>query len=297
MLWKMSSSKRPSTATECNPSKRRKLKEELKFCTLKCKLKRITKSSNVLSRVKDEVVLAHEVFKRALFFMRLFFLEKGEVPLINLSLVKECMNRVSMRESRGAKLKDTGMGEELDRFWKKSFNEIYPDLLDFKGRSMMKQLLAQEILSNILVDTKTHFKSRFRTFLESLLRDGDSNGNPKSEACKLTGQVFANHWNDVPIDLKRKLRDILPADVEKSVAYDVMKNPEKYLNATLSMCREMERVQNVKKKIHFLPTRTSNVPCHAKFDTETMAQMFVPYKERVEARKSALHREDYNDWV
>ena len=86
-----------------------------------------------------------------------------------------------------------------------------------------------------------------------------------------------NHWNDVLIDLKSKLQDILPT--------------------TLSMCREMERVKNAKKKIHFLPTRTSNIPCHAKFDTETMAQMFVPYKERVEARKSALDREDYNDWV
>ena len=102
MLWgknKLSEFlQRPSAGKECNPSKRR----NLNFCTLKCKLKRIAKSSNVLSRVKDEVVLAHEVFncKRTLFFMRLFFLDKGEVPLMNLSLVKECMNRVQTSQPR-----------------------------------------------------------------------------------------------------------------------------------------------------------------------------------------------------
>lgn len=163
--------------------------------------------------------------------------------------MKECTNRVSTRDTRRAKPKDTGVGEELNRFWKKSFIN---DLLDFRGRSMMKQFLAEQILSNILVDTKTHFKSRLRMFLASLLRDGDSNGNPKLEARRLTGQVFANHWKDVPTDLKSKLWDVLPADVERSVAYDVKKNPEKYLNATLRMRREMERPEiAAKKKIRF----------------------------------------------
>ena len=78
----------------------------------------------------------------------------------------------------------------------------------------MKQLLAEQILSNILVDTKTNFKSRLQRFLESIL----SWDNSKSTACKLAGKVFVGIWDDVPKDLKSKLRDILPANVEKSVA-------------------------------------------------------------------------------
>ena len=74
--------------------------------------------------------------------------------------------------------------------------------------------------------------------------------------------------------------------------------PCKYLNATLRMCRVMERAKNpTKKKLHFFVVRTRNVPCHAKFDTGVVSRMFVPYSEMVKARKAALDREAYNDWV
>ena len=69
------------------------------------------------------------------------------------------MNKVSIRDARGAKPKGTGVGEELDRFWNDSFGKIYPELVDFRGRSMLKQLLSEQTLDNTLVDTKTHFKS------------------------------------------------------------------------------------------------------------------------------------------
>ena len=74
--------------------------------------------------------------------------------------------------------------------------------------------------------------------------------------------------------------------MEKSVAYDLKKNPEQYLNATLSMCREREKDAgtNAKKKINFLPTTTR-------------VKLFAPYKLRVEARKRAVDRQDFNDWA
>ena len=83
------------------------------------------------------------------------------------------------------------------------------------------------------------------------------------------------------------------------MAYGVKKNPEKYLDATLRMCREREKdeVKNPKRKIRFLPTRERSVLCHSKFDTETTATLFVPWKIRVEARKRAADRKYYNDLV
>ena len=44
----------------------------------------------------------------------------------------------------------------------------------------------------------------------------------------------------------------------------------------------------------FAPLRTSCVPGHVKIDTETMAQIFVPYREAVDATDD---RKEYNDWV
>ena len=39
------------------------------------------------------------------------------------------------------------------------------------------------------------------------------------------------------------------------------------------------------------------MPKHLKIDTETLAQLFVPYKEAVTARKDAPTRSAFNDWV
>ncbi len=50
-------------------------------------------------------------------------------------------------------------------------------------------------------------------------------------------------------------------------------------------------------RLLFLPTRRSNVPCHCKLDTEAVAQLVIPYAERVELRKSTSDRRNYNDLV
>ena len=84
----------------------------------------------------------------------------------------------------------------------------------------MKQLIAEQILSNILTDTKTHFKSTLGRFLQGVLKRDDS----KSTGCKLAGQVFVGNWENVPVDVKGKILDILPVNLDKSVAYDLKKD-------------------------------------------------------------------------
>lgn len=217
----------------------------------------------MLSRLKDEVVLCHEVFKRTCFFLRLFCLSADEVPRVDLSLVKDCINIVSTRDPRGAKTKDNGMGEKLNSFWEDSFSKIYPNLLDSRGR----QLIAEEILSNILVDMKTHFGSRLAKFASSLLSKTHSASTAKSDASKFARRAMAGQWASIPKDLEKALRAIFPSDVERCMAYDLKKHPEKYLDTTLKMCRKME---GGAKLIGFMPTCRSNVPRHAKFDTEAV---------------------------
>lgn len=56
----------------------------------------------VLQRLNEEVFVSQEAFK-ATTFIRLFCLERGIVPEMNLSTIKECMKRVTLRDSRGAK--------------------------------------------------------------------------------------------------------------------------------------------------------------------------------------------------
>ena len=89
----------------------------------------------------------------------------------------------------------------------------------------MKQLLAQQILCKdpLQVETATIHRGsiKLRQFHHGQTR----------------GAVFVGMWDEVPTNLKSGLEEIFPADVERSVAYDLKKNPGKYLNATLKMCR------------------------------------------------------------
>ena len=94
--------------------------------------------------------------------------------------------------------------------------------------------------------------------------------------------AFREEWMDMNAQLAETLRSVLPGSIEKSsVHYDLAKSPEKYVECTRRLCRLLGE----QCKVHFLPSRRSWVPCHVKFDTESVLQMFISYKRRVEWRK------------
>ncbi len=67
-------------------------------------------------------------------------MERGVVPCINLSLVKECMNRVTIRDARGTKPKDMGLGEELIVSGKKLSAKYIPILWTSEEGSLETRL-------------------------------------------------------------------------------------------------------------------------------------------------------------
>lgn len=93
------------------------------------------------------------------------------------------------------------------------------------------------------------------------------------------------------------LKRVLPPSPKKnSTFYDLKVSPSRYFAATLSLCRELGPDSC---KFSFCPTRSSCILFHVKLDTETIAQLLLPYKQCVEARKTfdLEGRKDYNDWV
>lgn len=90
-------------------------------------------------------------------------------------------------------------------------------------------------------------------------------------------------FDSVPDEIRDQVRSLIPADVDKCVRYDVKRNPGKYVGVTLKLCQ----LAKDEDKVCFMPTRRSNIPCHAKMDTECVSQAFVPYAERSAARKEA----------
>lgn len=276
-------------------TRKRLLEEHLEFCTVKCKLNSLKVSSGVLKLLKERVVLAHELFKRTTLFLRSFCLDRRLVPEVNLSFVKLCMNRVSLKYSRGKRVKDEGgLGMEMDAFLKNRFSAAYPRPIDARGSSYLRQLIAQQILDSIEVDCKTHFRKRLERYVLHLY--GGSDKTARHEASKVTHRALSLDWDGVPESLRDRLRAILPDSPPKSHYYDLRSRPGRYLNCTLQMCMQMESSKS-RFNICFMPTRRSNIPCHCKLDTEALSQILIPSKERTEARRVIPERSKYNDWV
>ena len=95
-------------------SKRRK-KEGITytFCTIKCKLRAVTKSSAVTDRLNEVAILAHDIFKRASLFLRAYCLQATSFPPMTMSTIRHCINCVCSRESSGRRPKDDSLGEDI----------------------------------------------------------------------------------------------------------------------------------------------------------------------------------------
>lgn len=147
-------------------SKRKKTPEiTYSFFTVKSKLRGVVTSSGVTDKMNRVVILAHDIFKRATLFLRAYCLHTE--PPVTLSTIRHCM---CSRDSRGRRPMDDILEEDMHVFWKLHFSNAYPDLLEGKGLSGIKQLLVEQILSCILTDVKTHLKSRLARLIHFLLK-------------------------------------------------------------------------------------------------------------------------------
>ena len=133
--------------------------EDPTFCFIKCKLKSIA-FPKAVSELERIAIVAHDIFKRTSLLLKAYCLQANPFPEFTLSLVRHCMNSVCKRDTSGRKPNGDTLGEDISRFWKEKFSIAYPERLEGKGLSVLKQLLCQQLLNCILVDTKTHFKSR-----------------------------------------------------------------------------------------------------------------------------------------
>lgn len=117
--------------------------------------------------LNEVATLAHDIiYKRASLFIRANCLWADSFPpVMAVSTLKNCINCVCSKSARGKKPKvDDSLGDKMRTFWRLHFCKVYPSLLEGEGLSTLKQLLASQMLSCILVDIKTLVWSGRSTF-------------------------------------------------------------------------------------------------------------------------------------
>ena len=165
-----------------------------------------------------------------------------------------------LRLHKGCQRKKTQwnlLEEDVTRFWKEKFSLAYPERLEGRGLSMLKQLLAEQLLDCILVDVKTHFKSRLTKLVAVTLRksatDHESAAHrdtrildneakrftkeEKSATFAVTTKVCTGKWDGICPSVASVLKEVLPTNVKNNVNYDLVKNPSRYIESTLLISR------------------------------------------------------------
>ncbi len=106
-----------------------------------------------------------------------------------------------------------------------------------------------------------------------------------SSAVLIVRSAFSGNWEDVSVSWESPLKRVLPDNPLKgNTFYDLKARPERYFVASAKLYTELGE-ENCK-----FSTRSPCVPCHCKFDTESLAQFFLPKKRCVEERKSVGKR-------
>ena len=188
------------------------VKKKLQFYTHKCKLRSVVKRSDITEKIEECV------HKRASFFLRYFCLSRGEVPELSITTMRHCLNTVSKKDPRGARVKGDELGEEMRLFYESKFSSIYPNRLGMIGKSMLKQLIANQMLENILTDVKTHFESRLLKVVFRILSEEDntsrmtSKSAVKREAARISNAVMRQDFDSVPDEMRDRIRSAIPAD-------------------------------------------------------------------------------------
>lgn len=293
--------------SDAGMSRKSKGTEDLEFCTIKCKLSSILqdgKKSPLHQSLQKEVQRAHDLYKLGSFFFKAFCLSEG-VPQMCHSTAIACLQQVSTRSPRGVRCKATELVERMERFWTEKFQAVYPDRVDTVGRSRIKQVVAEEMVTCTLTNATSHFKSRCM-LLCSLL------GLDKKRTATCVDNAFRGRWDLVDEEAREALKRVLPSHPSNASVYlDMKKRPSDYVLATYRLCQEraackQTAVESSEKKQRkkggnrdfcFAPLRTDCIPKNLKIDTETLAQISIPYKETVAARKEFTSRSCYNDWV
>ena len=268
---------------------RRGSRDEL-VCVVKCRLSSILfggRRSPAFEMLRKEVLRAHEMAKLGTFFFKAFCLSEKEVPPICHSTSIACLQQVTTRSTTGAKGKSA-----LER-------EIFQGLPRQSGsRSMPKATVPESMTDCLLTNATTHFKSRCMRLCGLLGVDRNRTANCVDNAFRgmwdLVDEVAREH--DHSFGPSKRIRPLRPEEEALRVRCSHL---QAVYRVTDGMNRQKEEKQKEEAVSEFClaPLRTSCIPKHVKIHTEILAQILVPHKEAVLARKNAPTRNHYNDWV
>ena len=256
--------------------------EKSAYKTFKIPLKTILLHRDTIQPVINNLVFEmNDLVIHTYQFIRLYILNcytnNKPLPMIDETFILYCIKSLGSRDNRGKKGKDTELLEMLDTFYKTEYQPLLNhEKTNLKNTTFLLPYLATQIHTSLHNNFQEHFIQHFLRFINKttneITEDKATLFQFKKQLLELneTDEIFSN-WK------LTHLHNILPAEIKKSIHYDIKVRPFEYLNGMLYMNSVLEKQEN--KLFQPLPLRNNIIPKHIIIDTASLINLFCPEKD------------------
>jgi hypothetical protein len=253
-------------------------------CPLKCLLKRYDTLHPIIEKavmdMNEIVILSYQ-------FIRIYLLNKfnnnQELPIINKQFVLDVIKTVSSPNTkRGQKTKEENIKNatgksDMKQFYNEEFSKLVSTKPSYSNKTHILAITANEMITCINTNISTHFVKHLFKYINCLFKEPKSL-EIKKETDKEKRKELYKELNQEIRDLKSDLINnkienskeeyhswirenkgfLFPNKVNKSVAYDVKCNPEKYIKFSFYINQKIEELG--KRPYQVIPQRNNIVP-------------------------------------
>jgi len=259
---------------------------------IKCPLKCVLKRYDTLHPIIEKAVMdMNEIVILSYQFIRMYLLNKfnnkQDLPTINKQFVLDVIKTISSPTTkRGQKTKEENIKNATGKSDMKQFyNEEFSKLVSlsetkkpsYSNKTHILAIIANEMITCINTNISTHFVKHLFKYINCLFKEPKSL-EIKKEKDKIKRKELYKNLNQEIRDLKSDLINnkienskedyhswirenkgfLFPNKVNKSVAYDVKCNPEKYIKYSFYINQKIEELG--KRPYQIIPQRNNIVP-------------------------------------
>ena len=276
---------------------------------IKCPLKSVLKKYDTLYPIIGATVTEiNEIVIYAYQFLRLFLLDKftnnKDFPIINKQFILDVLKTVSSPNSkRGQKTKQENIKNasgktDMKQFYSQEFSNLVSNKPSYTNRTHILAITATEMTTCINTNISTHFVKHLFKYINCLFKDPQTIEIKKEKDKAKRKELYAQLNKEIR-DLKNDLmtnkieysnekyhtwinenkRFLYPVKINKSVAYDVKINPEKYIKYSFYINQKIEELG--KKPYQVIPQRNNIVPKNITLNTPAIADLIDDKKQTI----------------
>ena len=255
---------------------------------IKCPLKCVLKKYDILHPIIEKAVIdMNEIVILSYQFIRMYLLNKfnnnQELPIINKQFVLDVIKTISSPNTkRGQKTKEENIKNatgksDMKQFYNQEFSKLVSAKPSYSNKTHILAITANEMITCINTNISTHFVKHLFKYINCLFKEPKSleikketDKEKRKELYKIMNQEIRDLKSDL---INNKIENskeeyhswirenkgfLFPNKVNKSIAYDVKCNPEKYIKYSFYINQKIEELG--KRPYQTIPQRNNIVP-------------------------------------